>query len=212
MTGQQSLTPDRGPGPGPSRTVGHSVLLRGFWHVTHKGHRLRSACRAPGSAQSVRCRLLQPCGSECHDPLRHGSTGLRQLTDFGRITLILRLRGSSVQPRGRKPGRWPLSLGIPLLRWWIRKHQPLPAVSLQGKQNMIRCLEVEVENRYWLGMPHLTAEHGHAAVRRAEAFEAIKAATTSKSPPPPHICCGPAQPSQCHQGTVLTLSYHLLIL
>lgn len=75
--------------------------------------------------------------------------------------------------RGRIPGRQ-----------WIGKHRRSRPVSFQAKQNMIRRLEVEAENHYWLSMPYMTAEQefGHAAERRAQAFEAIKAAATSKFP------------------------------
>ncbi|XP_047709016.1 ribosomal protein 63, mitochondrial [Prionailurus viverrinus] len=68
---------------------------------------------------------------------------------------------------------------------WIGKHRRPRAVSFHAKQNMIRRLEIEAENHYWLSMPYLTAEqeYGHAAGRRAAAFEAIKAASVSKFPP-----------------------------
>lgn len=67
---------------------------------------------------------------------------------------------------------------------WLGKHRRPRTVSFHAKQNMIRRLEVEAENHYWLSMPYLTAEqeYGHAAERRAQAFEAIKAAATSKFP------------------------------
>ncbi|ELW47579.1 ribosomal protein 63, mitochondrial [Tupaia chinensis] len=70
-------------------------------------------------------------------------------------------------------------------RQLIGKHRRPRFVSSQAKQNMIRRLEIEAENHYWLSMPYLTEEqeYGHAAARRAEAFEAIKAASTSKFPP-----------------------------
>ncbi|XP_049634294.1 ribosomal protein 63, mitochondrial [Suncus etruscus] len=70
-------------------------------------------------------------------------------------------------------------------RQWIGKHRRPRPVSFQAKQNMIRRLETEAENHYWLSMPYLTAEqeYGHAATRRAAAFEAIKAASTAKFPP-----------------------------
>ena len=68
---------------------------------------------------------------------------------------------------------------------WIGKHRRPRAVSFHAKQNMIRRLEIEAENHYWLSMPYLTAEqeYSHAAGRRAAAFEAIKAASVSKFPP-----------------------------
>ncbi|XP_006832024.1 PREDICTED: ribosomal protein 63, mitochondrial [Chrysochloris asiatica] len=70
-------------------------------------------------------------------------------------------------------------------RIWIGKHRRPRTVSFHAKQSMIRRLEIEAENHYWLSMPYLTVEQerGHAAARRAQAFEAIKAASTSKFPP-----------------------------
>ncbi|XP_011811320.1 PREDICTED: ribosomal protein 63, mitochondrial-like [Colobus angolensis palliatus] len=70
-------------------------------------------------------------------------------------------------------------------RQWIGEHRRPRFVSLGAKQNMIRRLEIEAENHYWLSMPYMTREEerGHAAVRRREAFEALKAAATSKFSP-----------------------------
>lgn len=70
-------------------------------------------------------------------------------------------------------------------RQWSGKHRRPRQVSVFAKQNMIRRLEIEAENHYWLSMPYMSAEqeYGHAAARRAEAFEALKAARTSKFPP-----------------------------
>ncbi|XP_012578596.1 PREDICTED: ribosomal protein 63, mitochondrial [Condylura cristata] len=69
-------------------------------------------------------------------------------------------------------------------RQWIGKHRRPRAVSFVAKQNMVRRLEIEAENHYWLSVPYLTAEQecGHAAARRAAAFQAIRAASTSKFP------------------------------
>lgn len=69
-------------------------------------------------------------------------------------------------------------------RQWIGKHRRPRTVSFQAKQNMIRRLETEAENHYWLSMPCLSAEqeYGHAAARRAAAFRAIKAASQAKFP------------------------------
>ncbi|XP_006894166.1 PREDICTED: ribosomal protein 63, mitochondrial [Elephantulus edwardii] len=66
-------------------------------------------------------------------------------------------------------------------RQWIGKHRRPRPVSFLSKQRMIRRLEIEAENHYWLSMPYLTAEqeYGHAAARREAAFEAIKAANFS---------------------------------
>lgn len=67
---------------------------------------------------------------------------------------------------------------------WIGKHRRPRTVSFHAKQNIIRRLEIEAENHYWLSAPYLTAEqeYGHAAARRAAAFEAIKALSRSKFP------------------------------
>ncbi|CAN0561740.1 unnamed protein product [Rangifer tarandus platyrhynchus] len=75
--------------------------------------------------------------------------------------------------RGRIPGRQ-----------WIGKHRRPRTVSALAKQNVIRRLEIEAENHYWLSRPFLTAEQerGHAAARRAAAFEALKAAQVAKFP------------------------------
>ncbi|XP_024436603.1 large ribosomal subunit protein mL63 [Desmodus rotundus] len=69
-------------------------------------------------------------------------------------------------------------------RQWIGKHRRPRFVTFHGKQNMIRRLETEAENHYWLSTPFLTAaqEFGHAAARRAAAFQAIKAASEAKFP------------------------------
>ncbi|XP_047561317.1 ribosomal protein 63, mitochondrial-like [Lutra lutra] len=70
-------------------------------------------------------------------------------------------------------------------RQWIGKHRWPRTVSSQVRQNMIRRLEIEAENHYWLSMPYLIAEqeYSHTAKHRAAAFEAIKAASMSKFPP-----------------------------
>lgn len=70
-------------------------------------------------------------------------------------------------------------------RQWIGKHRRPRAVSAHAKQNMIRRLETEAENHYWLSMPFLSAqqEYGHAAARRAAAFQALRAARQAKFPP-----------------------------
>ncbi|CAK6442976.1 unnamed protein product [Pipistrellus nathusii] len=69
-------------------------------------------------------------------------------------------------------------------RQWIGKHRRPRRVSFQAKQNTLRRLETEAENHYWLSAPFLSAaqEFGHAAARRAAAFEAIKAAKEAKFP------------------------------
>uniref|UniRef100_A0A2K6PIE0 Uncharacterized protein n=1 Tax=Rhinopithecus roxellana TaxID=61622 RepID=A0A2K6PIE0_RHIRO len=56
-------------------------------------------------------------------------------------------------------------------RQWIGEHRRPRFVSLGAKQNMMRRLENEAENHYWLSMLYMTGR---------EAFEALKAAATSK--------------------------------
>ncbi|XP_058897484.1 large ribosomal subunit protein mL63 [Kogia breviceps] len=75
--------------------------------------------------------------------------------------------------RGRIPGRQ-----------WIGKHRRPRSVSAQAKQNMVRRLEVEAENHYWLSRPFLTTEQerGHAAARRLAAFQALKASQAARFP------------------------------
>ncbi|XP_066111005.1 large ribosomal subunit protein mL63 [Saccopteryx bilineata] len=70
-------------------------------------------------------------------------------------------------------------------RQWIGKHRRPRTVSFHAKQNVLRRLETEAENHYWLSAPFLSAaqEFGHAAVRRAAAFQAIKAVSEAKFPP-----------------------------
>ncbi|XP_006085573.1 ribosomal protein 63, mitochondrial [Myotis lucifugus] len=81
---------------------------------------------------------------------------------------------TAVLRRNRIPGRQ-----------WIGKHRRPRSVSFQAKQSTIRRLETEAENHYWLSAPFLSAaqEFGHAAARRAAAFQAIKAAQEVKFPP-----------------------------
>ncbi|XP_066106123.1 large ribosomal subunit protein mL63-like [Saccopteryx bilineata] len=70
-------------------------------------------------------------------------------------------------------------------RQWIRKHKrPHTTVSFHMKQNVLRRLETEAENHYWLSAPFLSAmqEFEHAAVCRAATFQAIKAASEAKFP------------------------------
>uniref|UniRef100_H2NJD3 Mitochondrial ribosomal protein L57 n=2 Tax=Pongo abelii TaxID=9601 RepID=H2NJD3_PONAB len=120
----------------------------------------KSLAEAPGDlARRVRLRH-----SVCRRPRTRGVLSSAAGTMF--LTALL--------CRGRIPGRQ-----------WIGKHRRPRFVSLRAKQNMIRRLEIEAENHYWLSMPYMTREQerGHAAVRRREAFEAIKVAATSKFPP-----------------------------
>ncbi|XP_074072327.1 large ribosomal subunit protein mL63 [Macrotis lagotis] len=68
---------------------------------------------------------------------------------------------------------------------WIGKHRRPRKVTWGMKQGLIRRLEIEAENEYWLSAPYLTAEQelNHAAARRRADFEAIKQARTARFPP-----------------------------
>ncbi|XP_007529537.1 large ribosomal subunit protein mL63 [Erinaceus europaeus] len=70
-------------------------------------------------------------------------------------------------------------------RQWIGKHQRPRTVSVHAEEKLRRRLEVEAENQYWLSAPYLTSEQefGHAAARRALAFQQLREACTSKFPP-----------------------------
>ncbi|KAM7114505.1 large ribosomal subunit protein mL63 [Molossus nigricans] len=69
-------------------------------------------------------------------------------------------------------------------RQWIGKHRRPRTVSFHAKRSVVRRLETEAENHYWLSAPWLSAaqEFGHAAARRAAAFQAIKAAREARFP------------------------------
>ncbi|KAG9334870.1 hypothetical protein JZ751_006347 [Albula glossodonta] len=67
---------------------------------------------------------------------------------------------------------------------WIGKHRRPRAVTWQMKRNVIQRLEREAENEYWLSRPYMTPEQemGHAAERRLQNWEAIKAAKAANFP------------------------------
>ncbi|XP_053568382.1 ribosomal protein 63, mitochondrial [Bombina bombina] len=64
--------------------------------------------------------------------------------------------------------------GIPG-RQWIGKYRRPREVTWQMKRAMIRRLEIEVQNEYWISRPYMTVEqeYRHAAQRRAEERKAI---------------------------------------
>ncbi|XP_001518944.1 ribosomal protein 63, mitochondrial [Ornithorhynchus anatinus] len=68
---------------------------------------------------------------------------------------------------------------------WIGKHRRPRYVNAGMKGRMVRRLEIEAENEYWLGQPYMSREqeYGHAAARKREAFEALKAARAANFPP-----------------------------
>uniref|UniRef100_A0A673CET1 Mitochondrial ribosomal protein L57 n=1 Tax=Sphaeramia orbicularis TaxID=375764 RepID=A0A673CET1_9TELE len=68
-----------------------------------------------------------------------------------------------------------LRKGIPG-KQWIGKYRRPRQITWQMKRNMVKHLEREAENEYWISRPYMTPEqeHGHAAERRAQAWLKIK--------------------------------------
>ncbi|XP_013860625.1 large ribosomal subunit protein mL63 [Austrofundulus limnaeus] len=68
-----------------------------------------------------------------------------------------------------------LRKGIPG-KQWTGKHQRPRHVSIQMKKNILKHLEREAANEYWLSRPYMTKEQelGHAAERRAQNWLQIK--------------------------------------
>ncbi|XP_015272534.1 PREDICTED: ribosomal protein 63, mitochondrial [Gekko japonicus] len=69
-------------------------------------------------------------------------------------------------------------------RQWIGKHRRPRFVSLGMKLRMIKRLEIEAENEYWLSRPYMTREqeYRHNEERWQEIREARRAALTSNFP------------------------------
>ncbi|XP_062983139.1 large ribosomal subunit protein mL63 [Elgaria multicarinata webbii] len=69
-------------------------------------------------------------------------------------------------------------------RQWIGKHRRPRFVSSQMKSNMIRRLEIEAENEYWLSQPYMTEEqdYRHNEERRHATRQALLAEKISKFP------------------------------
>ncbi|XP_077197802.1 large ribosomal subunit protein mL63 [Paroedura picta] len=67
---------------------------------------------------------------------------------------------------------------------WIGKHRRPRLVTETMKRSMIRRLEIEAENEYWLSRPYMTREqeYRHNEERRRAGREAIIAASRSKFP------------------------------
>ncbi|KAM6916185.1 large ribosomal subunit protein mL63 [Xenentodon cancila] len=68
-----------------------------------------------------------------------------------------------------------LRKGIPG-KQWIGKYRRPRAITWQMKRNMLKHLEREAENEYWISRSYMTPEqeHSHAAERRAQAWLKIK--------------------------------------
>ncbi|XP_077586305.1 large ribosomal subunit protein mL63 [Stigmatopora nigra] len=76
-----------------------------------------------------------------------------------------------------------LRKGIPGKQWIGKYRRPRP-VTWQMKRNMIKHLEREEQNEYWLSRPYLTAQQelGSAAERRSENFLRIREAQYNNFP------------------------------
>lgn len=76
-----------------------------------------------------------------------------------------------------------LRKGIPG-KQWIGKYRRPRKITWQMKRNMLKHLEREAENEYWISRPYMTAEqeHGHAAERRAQNWLKIKEAKYANFP------------------------------
>uniref|UniRef100_A0A8C5MP04 Mitochondrial ribosomal protein L57 n=1 Tax=Leptobrachium leishanense TaxID=445787 RepID=A0A8C5MP04_9ANUR len=67
---------------------------------------------------------------------------------------------------------------------WIGKYRRPRNVTLQMKRSVIKRLEVEAENEYWISRPYMTIEQerGHASERRRLYFEAVKQSQVNNFP------------------------------
>ncbi|XP_048795298.1 ribosomal protein 63, mitochondrial [Lagopus muta] len=67
---------------------------------------------------------------------------------------------------------------------WIGKYRRPRTVTITMKQAMIRRLEIEAENEYWLSRPYLTRqeEYNHNKDVRMARWVAFKAMKSSKFP------------------------------
>ncbi|NXK31018.1 RT63 protein, partial [Piprites chloris] len=67
---------------------------------------------------------------------------------------------------------------------WIGKYRRPRQVTLTMMQAMVRRLEIEAENEYWLSRPYLTREQEfkHNTEQRRAKWEAFKRLTQAKFP------------------------------
>ncbi|MED6260669.1 Ribosomal protein 63, mitochondrial, partial [Ataeniobius toweri] len=81
-----------------------------------------------------------------------------------------------------------LRKGIPG-KQWIGKYRRPRKITWQMKSNMLKHLEREAENEYWISRPYMTKqqEHSHAAERRAQNWLKIKETSFAKFPEHKHI-------------------------
>ena len=68
-----------------------------------------------------------------------------------------------------------LRKGVPG-KQWIGKYRRFRPITWQMKRNMVKQLEREAENEYWISRPYMTPEQefGHAAERRAQRWQDIR--------------------------------------
>ncbi|MEE6474008.1 hypothetical protein FKM82_010246 [Ascaphus truei] len=73
--------------------------------------------------------------------------------------------------------------GIPG-KQWIGKYRRPRQVTWQMKAALLKRLEVEAANEYWLSRPYMTKEqeYGHAAERSLQRWQAIKSSRLAKFP------------------------------
>ncbi|XP_061915550.1 large ribosomal subunit protein mL63 [Entelurus aequoreus] len=76
-----------------------------------------------------------------------------------------------------------LRKGIPG-KQWIGKYRRPRAVTMAMKRNMVKHLEREAANEYWLSRPFMTKEQewGHAAERRQQNWQRFKESKISNFP------------------------------
>ncbi|XP_009101075.1 ribosomal protein 63, mitochondrial [Serinus canaria] len=67
---------------------------------------------------------------------------------------------------------------------WIGKYRRPRLVTISMKQAMVRRLEIEAENEYWLSQPYLTQEqeYKHNTEERRAKWEAFKSLKQAKFP------------------------------
>ncbi|XP_038151647.1 ribosomal protein 63, mitochondrial [Cyprinodon tularosa] len=81
-----------------------------------------------------------------------------------------------------------LRKGIPG-KQWIGKYRRPRKITWQMKSGMVKHLEREAENEYWLSRPYMTKEQeqSHAAERRAQNWRNIREARLANFPEHKHI-------------------------
>ncbi|XP_037397747.1 ribosomal protein 63, mitochondrial [Pygocentrus nattereri] len=73
--------------------------------------------------------------------------------------------------------------GIPG-RQWIGKHRRPRPITWQMKRNVLKHLEREAENEFWISRPYMSMEQerGHAAARREHIWTNIREERRAKFP------------------------------